>query len=199
MRAFIFRKILRMLEKHTVKPFIWLEIWILHGITRRGLGDRSDVKPGGMPGSGALCGDKALREYAFFTMDCMAHGADKEARRRLFREAYRVGDLIRRITGFHEQEDLEDLIFWLYSNIKIDMDGHLPGKICVSGCYFSQFYSPEQCAVMSSLDSGIIAGIFGGGRLIFTERITEGCGACRACFRNKPGAVKKETSGNKGN
>ena len=62
------------------------------------------------------------------------------------------------------------------------MDGHLPGEIKVSSCYFSRFYTPEQCALMSYMDSGIIAGILGGGKIEFTERITEGCGGCKVFF-----------------
>ena len=95
---------------------------------------------------------------------------------------YRTGERVRRLTGFTEKADLERLVFYLYRNIGILMDGHLPGEIKVSSCYFSRFYTPEQCALMSYMDSGIIAGILGGGKIEFTERITEGCGNCRAFF-----------------
>ena len=44
----------------------------------------------------------------------------------------------------------------------------------------SRIYTPEECALMSNVDSGMIAGILGGGSLTFSERITEGCGGCRA-------------------
>ena len=62
------------------------------------------------------------------------------------------------------------------------MNGTIPGEITVSSCYFSKFYTPKQCALMSYVDSGIIAGLCGGGNLRFTERITEGCGRCTAVF-----------------
>lgn len=70
-----------------------------------------------------------------------------------------------------------------------DTDGCLSGEITVPECYFSRYYTPEQCAIMSFVDSGIIAGICGttdpaSGYLLFTERITEGCGRCRACFHS---------------
>ena len=123
----------------------------------------------------------ALREYAAFTGKCMKYG--KTDLKKVREEAYRTGQLVRRITGFRESRDIERLIFYLYRNIRISMTGHIPGEIVVSRCYFGRFYSPEQCAIMSLVDEGIIAGICGGGRLEFAERITEGCGRCRACFR----------------
>ena len=95
---------------------------------------------------------------------------------------YRTGERVRRLTGFTEKADLERLVFYLYRNIGLLMDGHLPGEIKVSSCYFSRFYTPEQCALMSYMDSGIIAGILGGGKIEFTERITEGCGGCKVFF-----------------
>ena len=38
---------------------------------------------------------------------------------------------------------------------------------------------------MSCVDSGIISGLCGGGRLTFTKRITEGCTLCTAYFKRK--------------
>ena len=37
----------------------------------------------------------------------------------------------------------------------------------------------------TNVDAGIIAGLYGGGTLRFSERITEGCGQCRAVFRKE--------------
>ena len=70
----------------------------------------------------------------------------------------------------------------LYRNLQISMSGHLPGEITVRKCYFSGFYTPEQCAIMSAVDSGVISGLFGGGTLTFTRRMTEGHETCAACF-----------------
>ena len=50
---------------------------------------------------------------------------------------------------------------------------------------FRRFYTPAQCRVMSRVDAGIIAGICGGGKLRFTQRITEDCSCCKACFSGK--------------
>lgn len=143
--------------------------------------------------------DNALRRYAEFTTACMEFigsgeelgsedeqgsgmGALEQLSGRLYQDAYRLGSIIRRVTGFRERGDLDRLIFYLYRNIDIDMSGSTDSELLVSDCYFSNYYTPEQCRMMSNVDSGIIAGICGGGRLEFTERITEGCGRCRACF-----------------
>lgn len=150
--------------------------------------------------------DAALRQYAEFTASCMSSAAacsdpdgyvktgtgeagsdaggapDTELPDRLYQEAFRLGSLIRRITGFRDRRDLDRLIFCLYRNIDISMSGSTDCGLIVSGCFFSEFYTPWQCRLMSCVDSGVIAGICGGGRLEFTERITEGCGRCRACL-----------------
>jgi hypothetical protein len=124
--------------------------------------------------------EEALRRYTTFSVRCMKRGgADPE---RLYREAYRTGERVRRLTGFTEQKDLERLTFYLYRNIGIRMGGHLPGKVTVPRCYFSRFYTPAQCALMSNMDSGMTAGLLGGGKMQFSERITEGCSCCRAVF-----------------
>ena len=56
------------------------------------------------------------------------------------------------------------------------------GEITISRCYFSSFYSPEVCRVMSAMDRGLLAGLAGGGELVFIQRITEGQPCCRARF-----------------
>ncbi len=133
--------------------------------------------------------EKALRQYAGFTCLCMGSGdADEE---KLYQYAYRLGDKIRQITGLTDDEELKRLVILLYRNIGIEMsiEGNIgsehTGEVTVSDCYFSSVYSPEECRLMSFVDSGIVAGICGGGQLRFSRRITEGCESCRACFAEK--------------
>ncbi|MBO5995259.1 MAG: hypothetical protein J6Q41_07080 [Firmicutes bacterium] len=167
-------KILNDLEGRTPGWLAVMEIQILLNITAKGF----DVPGKRVIG---LSREKALRAYAEFTRDCMnMEYAEPE---KLYQEAYKAGERIRRFTGFSSREDLERLVFYLYKNIYISMKGELPGEITVTDCYFGHVYSAEQCELMSNVDSGIIAGIFGGGELEFTERISEGCGRCRACFK----------------
>lgn len=130
--------------------------------------------------------EKALRQYAGFTCLCMETGNVEEEK--LYQDAYRLGDKIRQTTGLTKDEDLKRLIILLYRNIgiKMSIEGNLGtehrGEVTVSNCYFSRVYTPEECRLMSFVDSGIVSGICGGGKLRFSQRLTEGCESCRACF-----------------
>ena len=194
------RGILRALEWYTPAWIVCLEIRILYKTTARAFGvpekkiplwsagqalrirDVRQALRTGFAGQTLRNGyaEQALRDYAAYSARCLMRC--KADPGRIYREAYRTGEQVRRLTGFTEKEDLERLVFYLYRNIGILMDGRLPGEVTVSSCFFSRFYTPEQCALMSYMDSGIIAGILGGGKLEFTERITEGCGGCKAFF-----------------
>lgn len=70
-------------------------------------------------------------------------------------------------------------------------DGTCPGTVTVRRCYFSRFYAPNMCRVMSAMDRGIFAGLFGGGELTFKSRITEGLPCCRAEFSMSKARSKK--------
>ena len=199
MRAWICRKCLLRFEKKLPGWFRRVELQILMNATARAFG---------VPGKRirSLHWEKALREYAEFTAACTnayieerksvlppsVPPSDEESKsdvlpaaERIYQTAYRLGAAVRRITGFREPADLRLLVFRLYAGIGIYLRGKLPGSFVVTDCFFSHFYSPEQCALMSAMDAGIIAGIFGGGRLEFSGRITEGCSHCSACFRIK--------------
>lgn len=171
----IIRKgILWALERHTPRWVTVLEIRILNNTTARAFGvPEKKIRSWSVP--------EALREYTAFTRSCLRRRRPDPGR--LYREAYRTGERVRRLTGFTEKNELERLTFYLYRNIRILMEGSLPGEVTVSECWFSRFYTPEQCVIMSNVDSGMVAGILGGGSLEFSERLTEGCGRCRACFQ----------------
>jgi hypothetical protein len=173
LRAWLFRKLLHGLDRRTPRWLAAIEIQILLGTTARAFGVKGKRVWLHSP-------EKALGEYAAFTASRMQE--TKADPGRLYAESFRTGKLVRRITGFRDSHDIETLIFYLYNNIGITMEGNIPGEVTVHRCYFSMRYTPEQCAVMSSVDSGIIAGIAGRGWLTFTERLTEGSDRCRACF-----------------
>lgn len=191
LREYAFIKLLTILENRSPEWVTRVQMQILLDTTARGFGVRSRR-------IAHLPAEEALAAYAQFTMECMeslpasvkcppeqrqAQRAGRRAVLRcLYREAYRTGSRIRRITGVTESRDIERLVFYLYSNLRIAMSGHIPGEITVTDCYFGRMYTPAQCAVMSLVDSGVIAGICGGGKLEFSGRITEGCGKCTACF-----------------
>ncbi len=141
-----------------------------------------------MPPADGLSYDDLLRRYAQFTRD-QAHTAIQygiEAatiRERLYRNAYELGQEIRkrfRITGIKDALKMGRL---LYRTIKIDFHGNARGEIFINRCYFSEFYSGGVCRIISGLDEGLLAGLSAGsGRLEFSQRITEGCGCCKARF-----------------
>ena len=172
-RKAISRRLLRRFERHTPQVFRRRQLQILADLAAGSFG-RSPIRISkGYPARG-------LREYAAYTVSCMETGpADPD---RLFRDAADLGARIRRASGLTDPEDLQRLVFLLYRNIGIIMTGELPGQIDVPVCYFSRYYTPQQCALMSCVDSGIVSGIFGGGHLAFSQRITEGCDRCKACF-----------------
>jgi hypothetical protein len=68
----------------------------------------------------------------------------------------------------------------VYRVLDIDLRGSPAGEVVVARCSFARIYSPEVCALMSSLDSGLFAGLTGGRRLTFSLRLTEGAPACAA-------------------
>jgi len=173
LREKISGKLLKGLEGHTPGLLLSIQYQVLTDMTARAFGaPRIRVW--------TLDPERAFEAYARFSADCMKkYKGDPQA---LCREAYRTGQTLRALTGFRDRADLERLVFYLYRNIRIRMEGTLPGHIRISACYFSTLYTPSMCALMSRADSGIIAGLLGGGALTFTERITEGCGECRACF-----------------
>ena len=176
MRERFFKILLHMLERHTPGRFKSIQLQILLNTTAEAF-----QRPGKM--IWYLPAEKALEAYADYTKACAEDM--RTGRKQVYRCARRLGRRIRKITGFNKREDLERLVFYLYDNIGIKMTGRLPGRIVIPVCYFSNVYTPGQCRIMSLMDMGVISGICGGGRLIFTERLTQGCGRCLAHLTRK--------------
>ncbi len=175
--------VLRKLEKHTPALLVRLQLQILLNLT---------AKAFHMP-SGRILQlppDRALRAYAEYTVRCINEGT--RDRRRIYLTAREFGRRLRAVTGLKDPKDAKRLVFYLYRQIGITMEGCLPGEITIPACYFSRFYTPAQCSVMSCMDRGIVSGICGGGKLIFTGRITQGCDCCHACYVSSGKSVIKE-------
>lgn len=66
-----------------------------------------------------------------------------------------------------------------------ELPGGLPREVVIGRCFFSRFYSEGVCRLISALDSGVAAGISGGGQLEFYQRLSEGHECCWAQFRFK--------------
>jgi hypothetical protein len=130
------------------------------------------------------------RLYAEFARDAAARvlgdpagsGAVKaEVERRLFEEALRFGeDLRRELRVAARPDEVMAAARVLYRGLGIDLRGGADGAIVISRCSFSGDFTPDVCRLSSRLDAGVLAGLSGGWRLEFTERLTEGAACCRA-------------------
>ncbi|MCD7735553.1 MAG: hypothetical protein LUI07_01060, partial [Lachnospiraceae bacterium] len=104
---------------------------------------------------------------------------------RLYHMARHLGTQLRRGLKPENERECQAVIALLYRNIGIKIQESSPGEFTVQKCYFSTFYTPEICAVISAIDQGIFAGIYKKGSLTFRERITEGRHTCKAFLFNK--------------
>jgi hypothetical protein len=128
-----------------------------------------------------------LQEYALFTKEraekALRKSQDAEAARaRMFQTAYELGQQTATSLKVSTREEFVVAAGLLYRILDIDFRGDARGGIAIRKCYFSQHYSPEVCRLISALDEGILAGLAGGGRLVFSQRLTEGKDCCRADF-----------------
>ncbi len=121
---------------------------------------------------------QSLDAFAAFTAEQLA-ACSKEQRQTLHANAYRLGTRLRRCLMRRDTASLTSLVFLLYRNIGIHMEGRFPGEVTVRSCHFSRPYSPRICSIASAMDSGVICGLFGGGQLVFHQRITEGHPCCQ--------------------
>ena len=141
------------------------------------------------PSYGQLSYDERLRTYALFTREqadgVLRTGRDVATiRTRLFQNACPLGRKARRWLGVDTMGEVMALGQILYRAIGVEMQGDLRGDVTVTRCYFSQFYSGPVCDLISALDDGLFSGLSGGGRLRFTERLTDGGDCCRARLRS---------------
>jgi hypothetical protein len=132
-----------------------------------------------------MSGGDLLRAYGAFSNARsefqLRRGGDLEAvRRDLWISAHRVGVFLRRCLCIGTDADAMVAARAVYRVLDIDLRGSPAGEVVVARCSFARIYSPEVCALMSSLDSGLFAGLTGGRRLTFSLRLTEGAPACAA-------------------
>ena len=126
-----------------------------------------------------------LERYASFTTRCaeqaLADRMDLDVvSRRMWAHAYALGESFRRRLGVRTRADALRAARVAYRMIGIDLRADEHGDVTVDRCAFAARYSPQACRLMSALDAGLIAGLTDGGRLAFSERITEGRPRCLA-------------------
>jgi len=161
--------------------------WMKRRALRELLGCTADAFRCTPPPLRGLPFDESLRRYALFTREMAERVLQQEARlprvqARLRRNAYRLGQRLRRGLGVSRMDDVMAVARALYRIIGIDFRGSRLGEVVISRCFFSQFYTSLVCGVISALDEGILAGLAGEGQLTFHRRITEGEDCCQATF-----------------
>jgi hypothetical protein len=136
------------------------------------------------PVTGRLSYLETLEGYARFTRDnaqqTILRGDPAEVQSRLWQNTFRIGRQLHR--DFHIRTAAETMRLGaiIYRTIKIDFQGDNRGNILIKRCFFSDYYSSEVCRLISFLDAGLLAGLSGGCKLSFRQRITEGNEHCRA-------------------
>jgi hypothetical protein len=129
--------------------------------------------------------EQRLEQYAVFTRNevekRLQSGDDmREVRKALYLHAYNLGNELRKQLRLKSKTDVLFVGSALYRAIGIDFEGRSTGSVVIHSCYFSKFYSEAICRIMSSMDEGITAGLSGGCKLSFSQRITEGKPCCVA-------------------
>jgi hypothetical protein len=100
----------------------------------------------------------------------------------LYDNAFQLGRSIRKRFKLKTAREIIILSKAIYRVLGTDFNVDLRGEVLIKKCFFSQFYSREVCEIISSIDEGVLAGLSGGGKLSFIQRLTEGKNCCRAYF-----------------
>ncbi len=133
-----------------------------------------------------------LEAYARFTQRAGEEALTKDLepetiRLRLFKNASDMGRSLRHRFRLRSPEEILRLSRIIYKILGISFEGYPDGDVIIRSCYFSQFYTGEVCRLISALDEGAAAGLSGGGRLEFSQRITDGHDCCRGRLLFKEG------------
>jgi translation initiation factor 2 beta subunit (eIF-2beta)/eIF-5 len=138
--------------------------------------------------------EACLQQYALFTRAETERIIDDPIKResikkQLFKNAYQLGVKLRRDFRIKSIDESLTLSRILYRLIEIDFQSNFNGKIIIKKCFFSNWYTAEICDFISALDEGILTGISGGGKLSFSQRITDGKDCCKAHFTFKENLI----------
>jgi hypothetical protein len=146
-----------------------------------------------VPSTRGLSYNDRLKRYAEFTREqadkCIHRGSELRVQSRLFQNAYRIGQQFKADFDINSAEEVMQMGRLIYKVLKIEFQGEPRGNIVIKRCFFSAYYSGPVCQLISSLDEGLLTGLSGGGKLIFSQRITEGHQCCRA-YLDLPGRLK---------
>ena len=166
-----------------------LKIYIPSFIKKKKLEQLFDIvanafgKP--IPSLKGLSYKERLKAFALYTSKeaekRIQAGQDPEGiKKRLFKNASILGQRLRKDLGIRSTREVMEMSSILYQILGIDFEGDASGEVTIKKCFFSDYYSPQVCQIISSLDEGVAAGLSGGGKLSFSARITEGKDCCNA-------------------
>jgi hypothetical protein len=136
------------------------------------------------PSTKGLSFKECLTQYALFTREnaekSFRSGDQSEVKKRLYRNALGLGQKIK--GDFHIDTPEETMLMAkiIYKILGIKFQGDRQGKVTIPQCFFSNYYSGSVCEIISGLDQGLLAGLSGGSRLVFSQRITGGNTCCKA-------------------
>ena len=123
-----------------------------------------------------------LLAYARFTRaqaeTALAKGTAAGVRANLYAAALRLGRDVRGKLFLRTRGDAAAALHAMYRLLAIDKQVDARGALTVKRCFFASHYTPEVCRFMAAMDEGIVAGLCGG-RLVFSQRLTEGGDSCR--------------------
>jgi hypothetical protein len=144
----------------------------------------ADAFGSALPDAVGVSRDEMLERYALYTRDeagkAIARGEPEKVRAELYRNAFSLGEEIRRAFRIKTRRDALVMGGIMYRALKIDFRGDGSSGIFMKRCFFSSYYSADVCDLISALDEGLIAGLSPGVKLRFFQRITEGDECCRA-------------------
>lgn len=126
---------------------------------------------------------ECLAAYALFTKEQAEHCLQaqqslKGVKSCLFENSYVFGQKLRKSLHIVTPKEAIAVLEIVYKLIGIDFLYDGQGGFIVKQCFFSKYYSPGVCRLISALDEGMAAGLVCG-KLSFSQRITEGGDCCR--------------------
>ena len=138
-----------------------------------------------IPSTEGLIFEECLLEFARFTKSIVDQAMNKSDDLKtiqdlLYQSAYEFGAKFRKRFKVSTPGDVMAAGKLLYRILGIEFHGTEQGAVTITKCFFSQYYTPATCRVISPLDAGMLAGLSAGKGMTFSERITEGSKCCQA-------------------
>jgi hypothetical protein len=164
-----------------------LQLYIPEFIKRKKLSElfclTADAFQSELPEIMGLTFEECLLKYALFTKEqaesYLQNGRTiEEVKNRLYQNSYIYGQNLRKSLHIATWEEAVAVLKVVYKLVGIDFQCDRQGEVIIKQCFFSKYYSGGVCELISSLDEGLAAGL-SGGRLSFSQRITEGGSCCK--------------------